>query len=406
MKRAIFSGLAACAAVALASGCVGKAAGTYRLNWQQEPVRYAHFTDAGKYLLIQEDVDYSECAKVLEDIGRRNDLFKAGCTATAKLNRKGEVILGRNMDVEISQNPAVMTRIVGGPHEVVSFFYGGVNTKYTYAQLDEIDADVDFLRQCAFKGTDAMNEAGLYVEANMREMDDEVDLYCSGVNPGKPRACLLSAPVIIAANCATVPEALAFLQDSYDWYTLGYHDKLEDKTALWNLALMIGDAQGNFGLVEFAQNKIRFTPYANGQGNYYIHPSIAEYADVGTGYGRLAAALEGLPACETAEDMLHNMEACMWRREILDPGCLGYSDAEGSLAARRALSQDALQRMMEKEMEPHQAAAREFYAGNEGPLRDDGTIWTTGFNFGVNCAEKRLVLRLWESDGAIVDYRW
>lgn len=57
-------------------------------------------------------------------------------------------------------------------------------------------------------------------------------------------------------------------------------------------------------------------------------------------------------------------------------------------------------------MVPHQAAAREFYAGNEGPLRDDGTIWTTGFNFGVNCAEKRLVLRLWESDGVIVDYRW
>ncbi len=404
MKKVAFVTVAAMALAFWTAGCAGPRAGqgTYRLSWDKEPVAHGHFVDVGNYLLIQEDVLYSEYAAVLENIAQRHDVFRGGCTATAKRNRKGDVILGRNMDVEISQNPAVMTRIVGGPYETVSFYYGGIATPYSYAQLDEIDADLAFLRRCAFNGTDALNEAGLYVEANMREMDAERDLYCPGTNPGKPRACMLSVPALVTANCATVPEALAFLKDSFDWYTLGYHSV----PLRWNLAFMIGDALGNYGLVEFANNRIYFTPCANGQGNYYIHPEIAEYADVGSGYGRLAAALEGLAECETAEDMLHNMEACMWRREILDPGCLGYSDVVDSLKARRASTPEELQRRMEAEMVPHQAAAREFYAGNEKPLRDDGAIWTTGFNFGVNCAEKRLLLRLWENDGVIVEYRW
>ena len=65
---------------------------------------------------------------------------------------------------------------------------------------------------------------------------------------------------------------------------------------------------------EFVANKVLYTPYANGQGNYYIHPLAAEYARYGTGYGRFAAALKGLPQCETDWDMLHNMENCMWKK--------------------------------------------------------------------------------------------
>lgn len=380
--------------------------GNFSYHWETEPTSYKHFTDMGNYLLVQKDLDFADNKIALDIIRDTNDPFVPRCTCTAKLNKKGEVIMGRNMDVEISQTPAIITRIKGGKHTAISFYYGGVNARYRYDELDKLDADPGYLLKCAYAGTDAMNETGLYIEVNMREMDEQVKPYCSGTNPGKPRACLLSAPVLICANCATVPEALAYLKDSFDWFTLGFFDHHSGGNLLWNLALMIGDAQGNFGLVEFASNHIFYTPYANGQGNYYIHPQIAEYSDRGTGYGRFAAALEGLPACETDWDMLHNMESCMWRREILDPGCLGYSDIETSLLVRRAVSQEILQKVMDAKMKPLQAAAKEFYNGNEKPLRDDGSVWTTGFNFGVNCAEKHLILRLWEKDSAIVELQW
>ena len=378
--------------------------GSWKINWDSEPKKYKHFTDMGKYLLIQNDIDYSECDRILEYVRNNADPFKAGCTATVKLNKKGEVIVGRNMDVEISQNPAIITRINGGKYDTVSFYYGGISSEYKYSQLEEYDNDVDVLGKHALFGTDAMNEAGLYVEANMREMDDEVDFYCHGTNPGKERACVLCAPTLICANCATVYEAVDYLNNSYDWYTLGFGP--EDKKLLWNLALIVGDAEGNYGLIEFGMDKIYFTPYANGQGNYYIHPDLAEYADSGSGYGRFAAALKGLPRCETEEDMLHNMEECMWRREILEPGCLGYSDAELSLKARRAATKEELQKRIDDMLTPYQAAAKEFYAGNEKPLRDSGSVWTTGFNFGVNCAKKHLILRLWEDSDAIFEYQW
>ncbi len=34
-------------------------------------------------------------------------------------------------------------------------------------------------------------------------------------------------------------------------------------------------------------------------------------------------------------------------------------------------------------------------------LRDDGTIWTTSLNMGVNCAKKEMKIRFWENDELI-----
>ena len=38
---------------------------------------------------------------------------------------------------------------------------------------------------------------------------------------------------------------------------------------------------------------------------------------------------------------------------------------------------------------------------DEKPLRDDGTIWTTSLNVGVNCAKKEMKIRFWENDDII-----
>jgi len=375
-------------------------------NWNYEPVAYQHFRDHGNYFLEMNDADASEFEATRPMINMEVDGWKAGCTATVKRNRKGEVIVGRNMDVDVSQNPAFLTRVGGGKYQTVAFTYCGLGGKYRYDHLKEMDADDAYCRSIAFRATDAFNEKGLYVEMNLREMDSERDFYCHGTNPGKPRVCMNSAAALVAMNCATVGDVMDFLMNSYDWYTpsltvSGYGNKV-----LCNMALLIGDATGEYGLFEFANDKVYFTPYANGQGNYYIHPELNEYAVEGSGYGRLAGALPGLPGCETARDMMDNMMKISFIKEMTNPGSLGYSDYETNINKRRAVSREELQKQFEQFVSPLQPALKAYFEGDDTPLRESGSVWTTSFNFGVNCAEKHLILRLWERDDAVIEYQF
>ena len=41
---------------------------------------------------------------------------------------------------------------------------------------------------------------------------------------------------------------------------------------------------------------------------------------------------------------------------------------------------------------------------DEKPLRDDGHIWTTSLNVGVNCAQKKMKIRFWENDELIYEF--
>ena len=47
-----------------------------------------------------------------------------------------------------------------------------------------------------------------------------------------------------------------------------------------------------------------------------------------------------------------------------------------------------------------------FYSGDEQPLRDDGSVWTTTLSFSVNCTQKRLRVKFWEKSDAVMHFRW
>lgn len=409
-------------AVLLASvGLVGnmdvaeaKSKPAWKISWENKNVQYKHFTDLGNYLVLLNDVDVSVFEKANSSIAKYIDRFPGGCTATVKKNSKGQVVIGRNMDIEISQMPAFAVTVVGGKYKASGFHYFGTVNEYRYDQLKELDEDEEFLNMVPFLLTDVMNEKGLFIEANMRDMDDEYNFYCDGSVPKpKGRASMLSAMVLAALNCATVPEVVEYLNNSYSWYTLGFDSpetvlgaSTDQGTLLWNLACIVGDAKGNYGLIEFAKNKVYYIPYANGQGNYYIHPELNAYQLCGCGYGRFAAALKGLEKCETEYDMMENMKECMWKREILDPGVLGYDDFVDNINDRRRVSEEEMKKQVDKIMLPLQAKIKAYYAGDEKPLRDDGSIWTTGFNMGINCAKKHVVLRLWEREDVVFEYQF
>jgi len=85
---------------------------------------------------------------------------------------------------------------------------------------------------------------------------------------------------------------------------------------------------------------------------------------------------------------------------------MGYSDHQSNLNKRRETPAEVLQKEFEEFTAPHQPALKAYYDGDDKPLRDSGSVWTTSFNFGVNCAEKHLFLRLWERDNVIVEYQF
>ena len=47
-----------------------------------------------------------------------------------------------------------------------------------------------------------------------------------------------------------------------------------------------------------------------------------------------------------------------------------------------------------------------YYAGDEDPLRDDTSIFSTALSFSVNCTQKRLTVKFWEKPDTVMLYQW
>ena len=166
---------------------------------------------------------------------------------------------------------------------------------------------------------------GLYVETNLRERDDKllnVGLHsihgettrADGTPWSELRAPTVSATQLISQNCATVKEAIEFLENSYDWYTMAPYG---DGYTMINMAFLVGDATGEYGLIEIAQDRISYIPYQFGQANYYITPKWSALQSWGPGYGRLDMVSKVIETPQTLDEMMDAMKPIMWRNETL-----------------------------------------------------------------------------------------
>ncbi len=539
-----------------------KAGGSGRKNWDCETIEHAGFKDLGNYVI--ELPDYTDPDALKRGIAAFNamadhgEMLSFGCTAMAKRNSKGEVVMGRNMDLDISQSPAYVYRSTFGKYKNFCVAYAP-NFYKNYAEIQQLDAlDQNVQDMLLAIGCDCLNEKGLYIEMNLRERNDK--LACFGLHSaqgektrddGTPwrelRACSVSIPQLVSQNCATVAEAVEYLKNSYDWYTVATPPGVNLGVNNSNMCFMIGDATGEYGLVEIAQDDVSYIPYQYGQANFYITPEWNAMDTFAVGHGRLAMVSQVIKSVETMEDAMTAMEKIMWRNETLwvgeshrvtdgtrlhpynqirfednkgepqmdwrsdyifmwpvmddgrmivsievyeevkkaaayDPKVKQYVDeavatgrmviddgtykffANGQILSlvelydkysqyeasvdqeeRRALKpyHDEYYRLLENHnrvwvhddynFEAMKAAAYAslhirydmegrfdptvmskyeklcaFYGmgveKDEKPLRDDGQIWTTSLNIGVNCAEKKIKVRFWENDGLIYEY--
>ncbi len=531
---------------------------TMEKTWDGEIVEHKGFKDLGNYVI--ELPDFTDPAArerglaALNDFADHGMMPTYGCTAMAKRNSKGEVVVGRNMDLDISQSPAYVFKTTYGKYKTfnVSYIPDFYLPYDEVKKLDEIDPVMRDMMQ--FVVCDSINEKGLYIEGNMRERNDK--LTCFGLHStngettradGTPwselRAPTTAVIPMVAQNCATVREAIEFLNNSYDWYSLA--PKSNDGFVLnnANIAFMIGDATGEYGLIEIAQDEVSYIPYQFGQANFFVTPKWNALDSYAVGHGRLAMVSKVIGPVETLDEAMDAMKPIMWRNETLWIGeshrftdgthlhrynQIAFEDDEGTpqmdwrgdyifywpvmdddrmiidagsyevaknstydpmikkyfddaIAADRLVIDDGSIKFdvngeeltltelsskyneynassdpaQKKELKPYRdeyyrllsnedrswahdddnfeaikAAAyaklhvRYDMAGNfdpscmskyekllafygygvekdETPLRDDGQIWTTSVNVGVNCAQKEMKIRFWENDNII-----
>ena len=438
--------------------------------WKIEPKDHGNYTDLGNYVLDLGEITMDDVMMGIAEVNRRQDLWPAGgCTAIVKRNAKGEVIVGRNQDMEVSNYPAYISHFTGGKYRAVGIFYDNKG-KITYDQY-KAGADLPRTDRAAFAmvSTDAFNEKGLYIQTNMRT---SIGVKSSGTNPDGLRVGEISVGALVAQNAATVKEAVEYAR-SLNIYSMGD----PNNPMAWGFAFLIGDAEGDYGILEFADNNVYFTPYANGHANYFVAPEMVANDPLGAGYGRLAFALRYLPDAEDEYQMQAAIHEADWVKEIRDleysyrdeDGKVHFVDKDGnpSIDFRTELTgnfsvgylgevvdeneegpaqlkgflsyyQDYTEEMETIEFlrklsyhlnctkeylldsnnfetakeqfkkvfsHPYEVFER-YMAGDEKPLRDIATYLTTGLCVGVNCAKKHMILRFFEKDEYGFDCQW
>lgn len=404
----------------------------------------ADFEAARAYLDQRLGIDpASALGEIKQDPAEAN--ASGGCTACAVLSPEGEVLIGRNLDNEVSLCPAFIIHTSFGKYETLSIRFNNFDT-YTYEDFKTTGyLDQEYMNYIPFCVTDAMNSEGLYVEANVRE--PALSLMNTGTNPDKERVQVSMLVQLIAQNCATVRDAVDYLSHEINIVSNPYVD-FRTPT---QYAYTIGDATGEYGVIEIAQNRVSFIARQPAQANYYLTPVWTLLDEQGSGYGRMERVLDGLMDVKTIEDMAEQMKKPMWNQHILYFDCC-YQDEDGTVHfvddqgnptidwrsdlsnlipvdedgnitddyenrdafvgsdARWMLDAGRFPEIKERvgnflELLGWKEKLTEYYNGNEMPLREDGGVFTTGVSYAVNCAQKRMLVKFWEKDELVYEIR-
>lgn len=217
----------------------------------------------------------------------RQDDWGGKCSAIAKLidNNEGgqDMIIGRNMDLTLSNKSAYIVRTaVPNKKKTVGLAYSHRDYAPDYNDALKNGLTGDFEKLLPFSMDDILNEDGLYMEINMRELEtwpDGTPKYASsGTNPGKERIYVFSIMRYIEENCSTVSEAIEYL-DNFDIYTP------QNPVTSWNYGFMIADPSGHYAVIELINNEICVSDsYYNL--NFYLNPKARAIEDYQCGIGR------------------------------------------------------------------------------------------------------------------------
>ena len=98
--------------------------GKQTLNWNPEIVDHGSYKDLGHYVIDMGEISQQAFADGAVRANEKLDTLKTeSCTGIVKKNSKGQVIMGRNQDEEVSNYPVLVFHLTGGKQQAVSFYY-------------------------------------------------------------------------------------------------------------------------------------------------------------------------------------------------------------------------------------------------------------------------------------------
>lgn len=341
--------------------------------------------------------------------------FGGGCSAASKKLGNGDLVFGRNMDLTLSIAPAHIFMTTGRTYKTVNLQYFPLfDADLKFDEIPELNGLIK-KSYYPFVSTDVMNEKGLYMQTNMRNVEDKY--ACTGTNPGKTRIFMACLGQYVCSRCATVDEAIKLIE-TLDIYS-GCNPLPNFESLNWIFAWNMGDAQGNRALVEIAKNKVFVTKNNEVHTNFFINKELQEKEALGTGYGRYECLKEGLPGVRSEMDM-HNLLQKVYYWNIFttcakDPKNAPYDmrsewvggipvNDKGEVDEENGKNENCTYQWV---TDPNNAEVvygimQEQSDGltklPEQALRDNLLCWKSVFHVVANCTQKKLTFSFYEKD--------
>ena len=351
--------------------------------------------DAGTY----ESLDYEEVNRQLSE---KFDFWVGGCTAAATTVEDGDTIVGRNLDLYISDKPAFVCRTkVPGYYETIGVGYTNMSGENfdTVAEKGVLEKNYVAL---PFLCNDVLNEKGLYCEINMRNGEFYPDgtnkFSCSGTNPdAEIRTSATIVPRLVCENCATVKEAVEYLQ-TIDFYTPkkpGFE---------WNFTYLLADATGDYGLVEIAENEISFLDKQQVQTNFYITEKFAEKEEYMCGLGRYELVMNGIDDVQSEEDMFNLINQVTYYQANFPDECQ-YDWRTENVGVKPYWTTDYVldEANREEILEVAQETADKLKSMTREEIEAENHYWESALTTITNCNDKTMTVRFFEDDDRVYE---
>lgn len=362
-------------------------------------------------------------AAALKAMDTRSSQTPGGCSCVVT-QVDGKNLVGRNMGLAITENTAFKFMLDMNQYRAIGIAYTSFRD-LKFADVKANGVSKEFLQALPFIASDYLNEAGLYIETNMR--NGESGFECTGTNPGAEVSVnAVGLPAYLASRCATVDEAVALVKSLNIW--------TPTEPVAWNFAFMLADAEGSYGLLEIAKDKVIFSPGRNGQANFYYAPEFAADAQYQTGEARYACINEGLENVKTQDQMLKQMQKVYYsqcydlehlhdcpfdiRSEFiesfpvdeagnvnLENGSLLNCTSDWVLDDSHVdLTYDCIAAYVSSYFGAYRTDSGYDFAAIRADAKNHPDFWVSAYSFAVDCSAKTMKAHFWENTDITLDF--
>lgn len=353
--------------------------------------------DAGTYTSL--DYDYAQqYFKDTYDQWEKD----GGCTCVAKKTDDGTMMLGRNMDLTICDKAAYVFRTkCDGCYETINTCFTFRDVSPSYETVLKKGLGEQFEKVLPFLSDDVMNSEGLYCEINMREGEvwptGETKFGCAGTNPDSDeRIYLFTLPMYICLNCATVDEALDYV-DTLDIYSM-YGNEMDANT----YCFMLADKTGRYGLLEFGKDKIYWNEGQQAQANFFINENLSKIQELKAGVGRYDKVMEGIDDVQTEDDMYKLIDSVSYYQTYYPDKCQFDNRSEFIGILPNWTTEHMMKEEYRQDIERTVSNVGEYLDScTREEIMNDNYFWESVFTEVVNCNKKTIKIRFYEDESKV-----